>query len=215
MIEPRSALRASYLLRGGPSASSSPIPRRPSRLGYSAPICGRVRVAPHASAGVVSRLGRYERTVEPGLSVLPVRRLASRPAHCRRAPTPDALSAGWTDPGRYGRSSPPGNRLLTMPSSSNRLSHEVHHSAIQGNGFKSLTEGANVSYDAEQAPRVRRPRTSKRSRVDPPTSPGGHTHAPSSRVTVSRHQPSPNSAEDQRRGPGPVPTTAPRRSRTG
>lgn len=26
----------------------------------------------------------------------------------------------------------------------------VHHSAIQGNGFKSLTEGAKVSYDAEQ-----------------------------------------------------------------
>ena len=26
----------------------------------------------------------------------------------------------------------------------------VHHSAIQGNGFKSLSEGAKVSYDAEQ-----------------------------------------------------------------
>ena len=26
----------------------------------------------------------------------------------------------------------------------------VHHSAIQGGGFKSLTEGAKVSYDAEQ-----------------------------------------------------------------
>jgi cold shock protein len=26
----------------------------------------------------------------------------------------------------------------------------VHHSAIQGSGFKSLTEGAKVSYDAEQ-----------------------------------------------------------------
>ena len=26
----------------------------------------------------------------------------------------------------------------------------VHHSAIQGDGFKSLTEGAKVSYDAEQ-----------------------------------------------------------------
>jgi cold shock protein len=26
----------------------------------------------------------------------------------------------------------------------------VHHSAIQGNGFKSLAEGAKVSYDAEQ-----------------------------------------------------------------
>jgi cold shock protein len=29
----------------------------------------------------------------------------------------------------------------------------VHHSAIQGNGFKSLTEGAKVSYDAEQGPK--------------------------------------------------------------
>jgi CspA family cold shock protein len=26
----------------------------------------------------------------------------------------------------------------------------VHHSAIQGSGFKSLAEGAKVSYDAEQ-----------------------------------------------------------------
>jgi len=26
----------------------------------------------------------------------------------------------------------------------------VHHSAIQGNGFKSLAEGAKVSYDSEQ-----------------------------------------------------------------
>ena len=26
----------------------------------------------------------------------------------------------------------------------------VHHSAITGNGFKSLAEGANVSYDTEQ-----------------------------------------------------------------
>jgi CspA family cold shock protein len=26
----------------------------------------------------------------------------------------------------------------------------VHHNAIQGSGFKSLTEGAKVSYDAEQ-----------------------------------------------------------------
>ena len=29
----------------------------------------------------------------------------------------------------------------------------VHHSAIQGNGFKSLAEGAKVSYDAEQGPK--------------------------------------------------------------
>jgi cold shock protein len=29
----------------------------------------------------------------------------------------------------------------------------VHHTAIQGNGFKSLAEGAKVSYDAEQGPK--------------------------------------------------------------
>ena len=29
----------------------------------------------------------------------------------------------------------------------------VHHSAIQGNGYKSLTEGAKVSYEAEQGPK--------------------------------------------------------------
>ena len=29
----------------------------------------------------------------------------------------------------------------------------VHHSAIQGSGFKSLAEGAKVSYDAESGPK--------------------------------------------------------------
>ena len=29
----------------------------------------------------------------------------------------------------------------------------VHHSAIQGSGFKTLAEGAQVSYDAEQGPK--------------------------------------------------------------
>ena len=29
----------------------------------------------------------------------------------------------------------------------------VHHNAIQGGGFKSLAEGAKVSYDAEQGPK--------------------------------------------------------------
>ena len=29
----------------------------------------------------------------------------------------------------------------------------VHHSAIAGNGFRSLTEGAKVSYDTEQSAR--------------------------------------------------------------
>ena len=29
----------------------------------------------------------------------------------------------------------------------------VHHSAIQGAGFKSLPEGAKVTYDAEQGPK--------------------------------------------------------------
>jgi CspA family cold shock protein len=29
----------------------------------------------------------------------------------------------------------------------------VHHSAIVGRGFKSLAEGAKVSYDAEQGPK--------------------------------------------------------------
>jgi cold shock protein len=30
----------------------------------------------------------------------------------------------------------------------------VHHSAIQASGFKSLAEGAKVSYDPEQGPKV-------------------------------------------------------------
>ena len=29
----------------------------------------------------------------------------------------------------------------------------VHHSAIQGSGFRSLAEGARVSYDAERGPK--------------------------------------------------------------
>ncbi len=29
----------------------------------------------------------------------------------------------------------------------------VHHNAIQGGGFKSLAEGAKVSFDAEQGPK--------------------------------------------------------------
>ncbi|MGH8523296.1 MAG: cold-shock protein [Gammaproteobacteria bacterium] len=29
----------------------------------------------------------------------------------------------------------------------------VHHSAIQGNGFKSLTEGQKVTFDVEQGPK--------------------------------------------------------------
>ncbi len=29
----------------------------------------------------------------------------------------------------------------------------VHHSAIQGSGFKTLAEGAKVSYDAESGPK--------------------------------------------------------------
>ena len=29
----------------------------------------------------------------------------------------------------------------------------VHHSSVQGSGFKSLAEGAKVSYDAEQGPK--------------------------------------------------------------
>jgi CspA family cold shock protein len=29
----------------------------------------------------------------------------------------------------------------------------VHHSAIQGSGFKTLREGAKVSYEAEQGPK--------------------------------------------------------------
>ena len=29
----------------------------------------------------------------------------------------------------------------------------VHHSSVQGNGFKSLAEGAKVSYDVERGPK--------------------------------------------------------------
>jgi len=37
----------------------------------------------------------------------------------------------------------------------------VHHPAIQGSGFRSLTEGAKVSYDAEQeSPIVQQQHTS-------------------------------------------------------
>jgi cold shock protein len=40
----------------------------------------------------------------------------------------------------------------------------VHFSAIQGDGSRSLPEGANVEYEPQQARRARRPRTSWSSR---------------------------------------------------
>ena len=40
----------------------------------------------------------------------------------------------------------------------------VHHTGITGSGFKSLAEGAKVSYDAEVRPRARTRRTSSRSK---------------------------------------------------
>jgi CspA family cold shock protein len=33
----------------------------------------------------------------------------------------------------------------------------VHHTAVVGNGYRSLTEGAKVSYDAEAGPKGPRP----------------------------------------------------------
>ena len=44
-----------------------------------------------------------------------------------------------------------GYRFITPDDSGKDLF--VHHSAIQGNGFKSLAEGAKVSYDAERGPK--------------------------------------------------------------
>ena len=61
----------------------------------------------------------------------------------------------------------------------------VHHSAIQGHGFKSLTEGAKVQYDSEQVPRAPRPRTSRRSRGGQAKSAGGCMRAPSRRLATS------------------------------
>lgn len=61
------------------------------------------------------------------------------------------------EPGRgLGSRQPPpqaarGARPITPDDSGKDLF--VHHSAIQGNGFRSLTEGAKVTYDAEQGPK--------------------------------------------------------------
>ena len=35
----------------------------------------------------------------------------------------------------------------------------VHHTAIEGNGFRSLSEGAKVSYESEQGPKGPQART--------------------------------------------------------
>ena len=38
----------------------------------------------------------------------------------------------------------------------------VHHTAINGDGYRSLDEGAKVTYESERATRARRPQTSRR-----------------------------------------------------
>jgi len=48
-------------------------------------------------------------------------------------------------------SSEKGYGFITPDDSSKDLF--VHHSAIQGSGFRSLPEGAKVSYEAEQGPK--------------------------------------------------------------
>ena len=48
----------------------------------------------------------------------------------------------------------------------------VHHSAIQGQGFKSLAEGEASSSTSSRARRVLRRRTSSRSAVEPPFADG-------------------------------------------
>jgi CspA family cold shock protein len=44
-----------------------------------------------------------------------------------------------------------GNGFITPDEPGNDLF--VHHSAITGNGFKSLSEGAKVSYETQQGPK--------------------------------------------------------------
>ena len=43
----------------------------------------------------------------------------------------------------------------------------VHHSAIQGGGFRTLAEGERVEFDIVQGPRVPPPRTSRRPESTP------------------------------------------------
>ena len=57
----------------------------------------------------------------------------------------------------------------------------VHHSAITGEGFKSLAEGAKVEYEVEQGPRVRRRRAAAPSlRFEPWGRTGSSNRAPPS-----------------------------------
>ena len=43
--------------------------------------------------------------------------------------------------------------LVSSPPDDSGKDLFVHHSSIQGDGYRSLTEGAKVSYDAEQGPK--------------------------------------------------------------
>jgi CspA family cold shock protein len=54
----------------------------------------------------------------------------------------------------------------------------VHHRGIGGEGFKSLAEGAKVSYDAEPGVKGPRPSTSFRSRRNPARARRGQAGCP-------------------------------------
>jgi cold shock CspA family protein len=73
---------------------------------------------------------------------------------CRRRDTPDDGSSGEGYRGLgqplAGQQRREGLRLHHPGRARQKEDLFVHHNAIEGGGFKSLSEGAKVSYDAEQ-----------------------------------------------------------------
>ena len=110
--------------------------RRGSRGGTSFP--SRMRYAPpgRASARRYCSAPRHRSRCSLAPS-------AVRSAHNRRYTQPTGTVKWFSDDKGFG--------FITPDEAGKDLF--VHHSAIQGSGFKSLTEGAKVSYDAEQGPK--------------------------------------------------------------
>jgi CspA family cold shock protein len=90
---------------------------------------------------VVGRVEHHSTEAVPAFVQLLLSTLRISPAHTSEGSTMATGTVKWFNDDK-------GFGFITPDDQSKDLF--VHHSAIQGSGFKSLAEGAKVSYDAEQ-----------------------------------------------------------------